>query len=68
VLDKTGDIYLTLRYLALMMTLQVLEMSLHPKADLLNEDLLLESGESMLAINLHIFYMSELQEIIYTIV
>jgi hypothetical protein len=68
VLDKTEDIYLTLSYLALMMTLQVLEMSLLPKADLLNEDLLLESGESMLAFNVRIFYMSKLQVIIYTIV
>jgi hypothetical protein len=58
VLDKTEDIYLTLSYLALMMTLQVFEMSLLPKADLLNEDLLLESGKSMLAFNLHGHYLS----------
>jgi hypothetical protein len=33
-------------------------MSLLPKADLSNEDLLLERGESMLAFNVHRHYLS----------
>jgi hypothetical protein len=57
-LDKTGGISLTLSYLALMMTSQVLERILPQPADLLDEDFLLVNGKSMVAFNFHRHYLS----------